>query len=286
MTWLKWLAVCVLLLPLMLVVLLLAGQARWRTATRELVQQLEAARKPPAVARVNAADWQALPPPVQRWFRAVLRDGAPVVSAVSIEHEGSFNMGESADSWRPFSSTQRVITNRPGFVWDGRVNMAPALNAQVHDAYVAGIGVLRPSLAGLYTLMELRGPGEVARGELMRWLAEAPWYPTALLPGQGVSWQAIDEHSAQASVTDGGITVSLRFIFGDDGLLASVFTPARERTVAGQLVATPWEGRWFDYAERSGMLVPMRGEVAWLLPEGRKPYWRGTVNRIDYEFAP
>jgi hypothetical protein len=29
------------------------------------------------------------------------------------------------------------------------------------------------------------------------------------------------------------------------------------------------------------MRVPMRGEVAWLLPEGDKPYWRGTVTALD-----
>jgi hypothetical protein len=29
----------------------------------------------------------------------------------------------------------------------------------------------------------------------------------------------------------------------------------------------------------------MRGEVACVLPEGRKPYWRGTITSLAYEFA-
>jgi hypothetical protein len=34
------------------------------------------------------------------------------------------------------------------------------------------------------------------------------------------------------------------------------------------------------------MVVPLDGEVAWLLPdEGAKPYWRGYITEIDYEFA-
>jgi hypothetical protein len=33
------------------------------------------------------------------------------------------------------------------------------------------------------------------------------------------------------------------------------------------------------------MRVPLDGEVAWLLPEGPKPYWRGRIAEIDYEFA-
>ena len=31
--------------------------------------------------------------------------------------------------------------------------------------------------------------------------------------------------------------------------------------------------------------VPMDAEVAWLLPDGPRPYWRGHIEAIDYEFA-
>ena len=33
------------------------------------------------------------------------------------------------------------------------------------------------------------------------------------------------------------------------------------------------------------MYVPLEGEVAWLPPEGAKPYWRGRITAISYEFA-
>jgi hypothetical protein len=33
------------------------------------------------------------------------------------------------------------------------------------------------------------------------------------------------------------------------------------------------------------MQVPTRGEVAWLPPEGKQPYWRGHVTELDYTFA-
>jgi hypothetical protein len=33
------------------------------------------------------------------------------------------------------------------------------------------------------------------------------------------------------------------------------------------------------------MRMPLDGEVAWLLPEGAKAYWRGRVIEILYEFA-
>ena len=33
------------------------------------------------------------------------------------------------------------------------------------------------------------------------------------------------------------------------------------------------------------MRVPQEGEVAWLQPEGEKPYWRGRTISSSYEFA-
>ena len=74
--------------------------------------------------------------------------------------------------------------------------------------------------------------------------------------------------------------------FGDDALVRSARAEARGRTVGGQVVMTPWEGRWSNHQPRDGMRVPMSGEVAWLLPEGDKPYWRGTITALTYEFAP
>jgi hypothetical protein len=289
MTTLKWIGVAMVVLAVLTAGLLLLGQARWSRLTAQLLSRLEATRDAPRPSRYDAArELDGLPPVVQRYFRGALRDGAPMIAAVTVMHGGTFNMGSSGgERWQPFTSTQRVITRQPGFLWDGRVHMLPGLAAHVHDAYIAGEGLLHPAIAGLFTLADLhdRG-GDVAQGELMRFFAEAAWYPTALLPSQGVHWQAVNEQSARATLTDGAITLTLLFRFAADGTIASVRADARGRTVNGQVVPTPWEGVWSNVAERDGMRVPLSGEVAWLTPEGRKPYWRGTITALTYDFAP
>jgi hypothetical protein len=163
--------------------------------------------------------------------------------------------------------------------------MLPGVAVHVHDAYLAGEGVLHPALLGLFSLASLRGPGELARGELMRFLAEAAWYPTALLPSQGVRWEAVDEQSARATLADGPVAPALTFRFDADGLIASAQADARGRTVGARVVPTPWVGRWSGYEQRHGMRIPTRGEVTWRLPDGEKPYWRGSVTALRYEFA-
>jgi hypothetical protein len=248
--------------------------------------QLERERKAPAVKHYDVREIGALPPIVQRYFRAALTDKAPIVVAAAVDHRGTFNMGTEKEIWLPFRSTQRVVTQRPGFVWDGRVTMFPWVNVHVHDAYLHGEGILHPAILGVFSLANLRGRGDVAQGEFMRYFAEAAWYPTALLPSQGVTWVAVDERSADATMTEGDIRLTLRFVFAADGLIESVRAEARGRTVGDKIIPTPWEGQWSNYEVRDGMRVPLTGEVAWLTPEGRKPYWRGTITSLKYEFAP
>ena len=233
---------------------------------------------------VSFKDFEGLPEPVQRYFRTVLTDGQPVVASARIAHRGQFNMSETGEKWKPFTSDQAMTAARPGFDWEARIRMAPGLSILVRDGYVEGEGILKASLAGLFTVADFPGTPELAYGELMRFLAEAVWYPTVLLPGPFVRWEEMDGTSAKATLADGATAVSLVFHFGPDGLVERVRAESRPRTVGDRTVDMPWEGRFQAWERHGGMLVPTEGEVAWITPEGPRPYWRGKTERIEYAF--
>ena len=224
---------------------ILFGEVRWQSGTRELRHRIESERLPIEIKVFDAHELEGAPTPVQRYFQTALKDQQRIVAAVSVKHTGTINMSEAAEQWKPFTSTQFVVTRRPGFDWDGRVAMMPGLPVRVHDAYVAGEGILHAAVLGLVSMVNLRGSG----------------------------------------VKDGGLTVTLLFRFNEDGLIDTVRAAARGRTVGGTVVPTPWQGRFWNYATRDGMRVPLDGEVAWLLPEGAKPYWRGHITNLGYELA-
>jgi hypothetical protein len=100
-----------------------------------------------------------------------------------------------------------------------------------------------------------------------------------------VVWEAIDDTQASATRTDGTTTVKLVFQFDGQGLIRSVRSDGRAREVDGRQVVTPWQGRFWDYQVRDGMRIPLEGEVAWLVQEDLKPYWRGRIQRVEYEYA-
>jgi hypothetical protein len=163
--------------------------------------------------------------------------------------------------------------------------MSPGLHAYVRDGYIAGKGILHAKLLGLLTIAELDDTPEIAQGELMRFLAEAVWYPTLLLPGHGVRWLPIDGSSARAMLDDGVNKVALDFHFDDEGLITTVQAQERFRAVGGKLVPTLWQGKFSAYTWRDGMRIPMEGEAAWQLADGPHPYWRGSLASVSYEWA-
>jgi len=285
MAWTKWLAVGIGTFIGSSVIAATYGSWRWNKETAQMRARLEAARQLPATRRYDVREIALLPAPVQRYFRAVLQDGQPIVTAASVGHSGKINMGETNANWKPFTSNQRIVTQRPGFDWDARIMMLPGVPVHVHDAYIAGRGVLRGAVAGLVPVAKEEDSPELAPGELLRFFAEAAWYPTALLPSQGVQWQAVDDTSARATLVDSAISVSLTFVFRPEGPIDTIRAESRGRTVDGVTVGRPWVGRFWNHEVKSGMLVATEGEVAWILPGGPWPYWNARNTSMAYEFA-
>lgn len=281
----KLLVVVIVVLTSAVVLAALYGGRRFDAETERLTTRLaELKEKPERTVRL-ASELELVPPPVARFFRFALRDEQPFVLAARLTQAGEFRMSESPDSWKPFSARQVFRVTPPGFVWDARIRMAPGLTVRVRDSYRDGRGSMNAAVLGLVPVAKVSGTSDIAVAALQRYLAEAVWFPTALLPSQGVAWSPIDASTALAALTDGALSASLEFRFGDEGEIAGVFTEARNREVEGRFVPTPWEGVFRDYETRSGMRVPGHGEVAWIVESERRPYWRGRILDAVYDFG-
>jgi hypothetical protein len=88
-------------LTVLITVALIYRSRRWESATKQMHAKLEAARLPIGRKTYSPDELIGLPAPVQEYFRAVLKDGQPIVSAVSVEHSGTFNMSETLNGLIP-----------------------------------------------------------------------------------------------------------------------------------------------------------------------------------------
>jgi len=261
------------------------GTVLWNRATERAVGRLTG--KAPtsngaAPTRYSRDQLVGLPAPVASYFEFALTPGQPLVRRAHFRQAGVFSTRPGV--WSPFTSEQYFSVRPPGFVWDASIRMAPLVSVRVRDSYLAGEGVMYAKAAALVTVANQRGTPEMASGALMRYLAEAVWLPTALLPCEGVSWEAVDDRTARATLADAATIVSVDVHFGAGGRIVRI-EAMRYRDVNGTPVLTPWVVHLRDYARADGMMIPVAGEVAWLLPEGPLPYWRGRTVEASYELA-
>ncbi|WP_423747155.1 DUF6544 family protein (plasmid) [Haladaptatus sp. SPP-AMP-3] len=233
----------------------------------------------PRDGRFSRDDIEDLPAPVRRYFTHVLEDGQPHVQVVRLHQRGEFRLGGPDSAWRPLVADQYVTTRPPGFVWDANIDVLPRVPARVLDCYEGGDGVLRAWLVGGVPVANAGPSPEMDAGELLRYLAEAVWYPTALLPAQGVEWEAIDGRSARATLEHRSASASVVFHFNEHDEIERV-TAERYRMEDERYES--WTGHFRDYRERNGRRIPVKAEVGWGLPDDVERYWRATIDRIEH----
>jgi hypothetical protein len=257
------------------------GRANWNEETERLIEKLKEQTSCIKPEKVSFNDFGKLPAPVAKYFRLVLKDGQPIIKTARFTQTGNFLLNEK---WIQFEATQYFSANPHAFVWDADMLMNPLLNVRVRDAFVDGEGLMKAKILSLIPVMGIRGSEKLVSGALQRYLAESVWFPTSLLPSKNLVWGEINENRALATLTESGTTVSLEFRFNEAGEITEVFSPARFREVRGEFIPTPWLGRFWNYEERNGFLIPTEGEVEWQIATGNMPYWKGKITESEYEF--
>lgn len=269
---------------------LMGCQSQWQRRTQQLVQDFY---KPiPDLTEVSKSsvyrpedELKGLPEPVQRYFQQTLVPEQPLIRDLTLKQAGRINLLYHGVAWKQFTAQQDIIMHSPGFIWQATVNMAPSINAFVINSYRSGRGWLHAKIMGLVTVAETDDERALAEGELIRFLAEAPWFPTRLLPSQGIHWQAINNRSAQATLTDNGLTVSVTFTFDDEFRIINASSEERYRqNYSGESIYAPWESRFSDYRRAGGMLLPHATEAGWIVNKQWLSYWQGEVTDWDIRF--
>lgn len=191
-----------------------------------------------------------------------------------------------------FTASQTVLPAGIGFLWNARVTVAPGVHVQVLDALVDCHGTGRVCVLSAITLASDGNTLEINSGALHRFLAEVVWYPTALLPSKNLLWNPVDSNTAIATLTAGGVTVSLEFRFNAEGEIVGIYSPGRWGKFGGSNVQKPWEGHFRDYVTIQCSRVPKHGEVGWY-DEGvwqrvwKVPFWtrRASLTGEEYPLA-
>ncbi|MDJ0973300.1 MAG: hypothetical protein QNJ98_02410 [Planctomycetota bacterium] len=212
---------------------------------------------------------------------SLLPHGAPAgVTRVELSQAGILWLKPGGRALR-FRARQWMDVTTSAFVWDARVRVG-FQSVRVTDAFEAGRGRLDVRLPCVRIAHAVGR--DVDLGEVSRYLAELPWAPHALVANPEVHLRSEDDQHVILACALGDTEVAVRMEVDEHGAPVRARMPARPRSVGKRFEPTPWLVSYGPLEDRAGVRVPMSGEAAWELPEGRFTYWRGRITA--YESVP
>jgi len=202
-------------------------------------------------------------------------DPSRAVGPVTLTQEGQMKLRSDTDGWLPFTAWQTMSVTHCAFSWHAR--FWPFGYLQVVDALAAGKGRMDVTLLGLIPVVRARPTAALTKGELIRYLAELPFAPDAMLHNRALDWREEDGNRLVVGTGTGGFRAEVVLSLDPDGRVASVHAADRPRSATPPTLPTPWHGCYSDYRQRQGRWVPFAGQVAWQIDGQDNLYWRGTL---------
>lgn len=227
---------------------------------------------------VTAADLDGLPPVVAKWMSSSGVVGKEIPTTVRLRQSGEMRT-TAEQAWMPFSADYYYTVEEPGFIWHADVKAAPLVHLSGRDKLYQGKGHMLIKLLSLITVADGKGK-EIDQGSLVRYLAEIAYFPAAALADY-ITWEAVADNSAQATISVVGIEASGTFTFDNEGNPVE-FTAPRYMEKNGQYSLETWRVVMRDHREFNGMVLPATVEVIWDLPTGGFSWFKAGLNEIEY----
>lgn len=229
---------------------------------------------------VEANSFEAkAPAQVQRYLDRVLAPGGRVPEQVRLTQVGELRL-KPGGRWLRFSATQDSSVHEIAFAWRARVRLLPLGWLDVVDRYAAEEGTGEVRLFGLVRIAREAGQ-HVSEGSALRYLAELPWNPYAMLANRKVHWREVDARTVEVATRLSSASVALRLHFDAEGNIVRAWTDARPHKEGGKVVPRPWGGVFSDYEVVGGVGMPTRAAVSWELPDGAFTWFRCKITSVE-----
>ncbi len=206
----------------------------------------------------------------------------PEGSGVRLAQTGRMKRALGSASWMSFTARQSMQIGACDFVW--RARFPPFGLIGVCDALENGVGRLDVTALGFIPMVRTPHTPALMRGELMRYLAELPWVPDAILNNPALRWREGSTNEIIVASGEGATAAEVTLGLDDAGRVATMFAPDRPRSDVEPTLPTPWRGRFADYRLHQGRWIPFAGEVGWVLDGKEEVYWQGRLN--DWATGP
>lgn len=260
------------------------GAWRWTEvrAERSAWQRLLASQ-PRNPATFDVSQTAALPEPARRFFEFAIAPGTPLYTVAEITMEGQFSLGDRDNpNYLPMRAEQLLAAPR-GFVWRARAGERVRFTGS--DGAMDRASWSRFWLFGILPVARAGNNADHRRSAFGRYVAEAVfWTPAALLPDEGIRWEAIDDASARVIVEHDGLEQAVDVTVDDAGRpLKVVFQRWSNANPEKTFKPKPFGGYLSDYRSFDGYCLPTQVEAGNHFETGDYfPFFKASITDIRF----
>jgi hypothetical protein len=195
--------------------------------------------------------------------------------SVEFSQTGSMRISLESGLWLPFTARQRMSVRSCGFSWSAK--FVPLGYLTVTDALEGGVGRLDVTALRLIPVARSKPGTALTRGELIRYLAELPLLPDAMLHNHDIAWREVAPSTIAVTAGSGDTSCEVTFELGADSNIVSAFCANRAASTTPPFSPMPWRCTFGEHRRRSGRWIPSMAQVCWVVNGKESPYWKGEI---------
>jgi len=218
-----------------------------------------------------------LPPIVQSYLRYTKSVGQPRIKNFRAEFTGGMRSNPS-DDFMQLQSVQYNFYSQPSryFFMTAQKMGLPATGVHIYQNQTATFEVKMLNWLGV---VDAKGD-KMNQSETVTLLNDMCCIAPATLIDDRIQWENINDTTARATLTNGGITVSAVLYFNKDGALQNFISKDRYHTDGKIYENYPWATPLSDYRMLNGYLLPGKAKLIYQRPDGDFTY-----GELEYKSA-
>lgn len=256
------------------------GTFQFQHRVREETSQLLASAATSSPSVLAETDLQALPIPVQRWIRASGAVGKPKTRVGHIVQQVAMKMKPDQDHWMNAEAFQYTTLDPPAFIWTVDAKMNAFLYFLGRDQFQTGKGEMLIQLNSLVPIVDAHGD-QINESSLQRFLGEMVWFPSMAVQPY-ISWEAVDDSTARATMRYQGSQGSGLFYFNGQGEVVR-YSAMRYKDPTPDSPRYEWVMDIQGYQTFEGVKVPAQMTATWKLPEGDWTWLKLELADLKYD---
>jgi len=221
-----------------------------------------------------------LPGVVQKWLLKSGMLGKEPIQSVFLEQDIQMLMKPEQKEWSSAKAKQYFTIEPPAFNWSVSLKMNPGLNVVGRDKFERGKGEMTIKLFSLIPVVNAKNNEKINQATLQRYLAEIVWFPSAALSSY-ITWEAIDDHSAKATMTYKRTKGSGIFYF-DENWNFKKFVTMRYADVEENSKPKLWTVTATKNEIRNGINIPVELKANWKLENDDWTWLKLKIKNIEY----